>query len=177
MRKVIILTAFLIAFLACSGSRNKPVSGAATDPKNGNLYNQSGSNPKATTEAVETPPENLFGDYSGAGCSHSDSSEHCLNTSPSDHIRLRHGADQQVEAEVHLVFHSQTCHLKAPAVWVNHGFTIRAEGLDADKPCELRINVHENELALNDLNNRCREVYCGTRGSFTGARFKKRPRP
>jgi hypothetical protein len=117
-------------------------------------------------------PASLAGEYVGAGCPSGRSAD-CLRTTAQDRLTIRR-RDEQYEVEIRLVFQGQSCYMKAPASWDAARFVVRADGLEVDKPCELRLSAAAGIVTVADVENRCRQVYCGARGSLTGARFKKR---
>lgn len=126
--------------------------------------------------AASEPPSSVFGEYHGAGCPSKGQPGSCLPTGASDRIRILPGEGADALVNVKIVFEKgHSCTLEGEATWVEDHFTLRADGLDPAKPCQLELRLSDSELKLNDAGARCREVYCGTRGAFDGARFKKEP--
>jgi hypothetical protein len=160
--------AVVLAFLSCSPAPDRALTNRESAPAAVPAVPA-----QAATPASAAPsPAALIGDYVGAGCPAGRAGD-CLKTTAQDRLGIRRSGDA-FEAEVRLVFQGQTCYVKAPASWDATQFVVRADGLEVDKPCELRVAPLGAELALTDVDNRCRQVYCGSRGSFSGARFKKR---
>ncbi|GAB3894259.1 hypothetical protein GCM10028825_36300 [Spirosoma agri] len=68
----------------------------------------------------------------------------------------------------------QICELEGEATWTDGQLVLATDGLDATKPCQLMLRIKGSVLTLTDSEGRCKEVYCGTRGTFNGARFRKK---
>lgn len=116
-------------------------------------------------------PDSTYGRYLGAGCS--GVAESCIPTTRKDTLVI---SKAQGSARVALkVFFDRghRCELEGEAQWVGSRLVVRAEGLDPEKPCELGLVFGKGVVELRDLEGRCRDVYCGTRGALDGARFKK----
>jgi hypothetical protein len=129
-----------------------------------------------THHCTTKPPKTLFGEYVGIGCPAESKAGACLPTKPTDRVRLSRGKDEQATVSVKIAFdRGHSCELEGSATWSDGRFTIRADGLDPKKPCQLVLRISGSVLTLEDPEGLCREVYCGTRGMFDGARFKKKP--
>ena len=117
------------------------------------------------------PPENIFGEYVGTGCS-----EDNLSCYSANHVSIASGTGGQAEASIYLTFsEGYVCSLTGK-ISSNHGqLMLNAEGIDAADPCELDFAVSSSGLTLSDPGGRCRTVYCGAGGTFDGARFRKLP--
>ena len=126
--------------------------------------------------SIAAPPSAAFGEYIGAGCPRKGAVDSCLPTTRTDHLRISSDTDARATVNVKIVFDKgQSCGLKGKATWTNGYFRVQADGMDPDKPCQLGLHIDGPVLTLEDPGAMCREVYCGTRGAFEGARFKKRP--
>ncbi len=122
------------------------------------------------------PPTAVFGNYSGSGCPPKTRMEACLPTKATDRVGILRDRETDAKVHVKMVFDKgHVCALTGGAIWSGDRFTLRADGLDPDKPCQLTLRIQGSALTLEDAGGLCREVYCGTRGAFEGARFKKRP--
>jgi hypothetical protein len=123
--------------------------------------------------AAQRPPATVFGEYRGAGCPAGNKTD-CLSTKRTDRVRILRGRGGQSSIRINLVFEQgHTCSLEGQAVWSNNRFVINAEGIDPQKPCRLTVRIKGSILTLEDARGNCREVYCGVRGAFQGARFRK----
>jgi hypothetical protein len=122
------------------------------------------------------PPAKVFGNYVGIGCSGKAGTKDCLPTSARDRVQILRGRGNQSSVKIRIVFAGgHVCSLEGRAVRTGNSFTVRADGLDPQKPCRLALRIRGSVLTLEDAGGLCREVYCGTRGAFHGARFKKKP--
>ncbi|HVG20552.1 MAG TPA: hypothetical protein VNI02_15995 [Blastocatellia bacterium] len=117
----------------------------------------------------------LFGEYIGMGCPAKGKTAPCIPTKATDRVRISRGKDANATVNIKIVFaEGHTCTLEGRASWSDGRFTLRADGLDPNKPCQLVLRIRGSVLTLEDPGGLCREVYCGARGAFDGARFKKR---
>jgi hypothetical protein len=122
------------------------------------------------------PPSTVFGEYIGIGCPTKDKADTCLPTKSTDRVRILRGQGADATVNVKIVFDKgHICTLEGRATWTDGRFTLRADGLDPNKPCQLVLRVSGSVLTLEDPGGLCRAVYCGTRGALDGARFKKKP--
>lgn len=120
----------------------------------------------------DRPPAAVFGEYVPAGTTAKGKS----TLRKSDRIQILRGPDGETKVVVMLTADKgQVCELEGNAVWANGRFTLTADGLDETKPCRLVLRLSSSTLTLQDFEGRCREVYCGARGKFDGARFRRRP--
>ena len=122
------------------------------------------------------PPSKVFGNYVGIGCPGKAGTAGCIPTSAKDRVQILRGrAGRGASVKIRVVFAGgHVCSLEGKADWTGGGFVIRADGLDPLKPCRLVLRIRGSVLTLADAGGLCREVYCGTRGAFDGARFKKK---
>lgn len=122
------------------------------------------------------PPSSVFGKYAGIGCPAKGKADPCLPTKATDSIRILAAKDADAMVSIRIVFdRGHLCILEGRADWSDGRFTLRAEGLDPNKPCQLVLRISGSVLTLEDQGGLCREVYCGMRGAFDGARFRKKP--
>lgn len=121
------------------------------------------------------PPPNVFGDYAGIGCPAGGKPDGCLPTKSTDHVLILRGKDgKDAKVSIKIVFaKGHMCTLEGSADWSDGSFTLHADGLDPNKPCQLVLHISRSVLTLEDSGGLCRDVYCGTRGALDGARFKK----
>ena len=120
------------------------------------------------------PPTSIFGIYSGAGCHELTKTDACLPTTLRDRVILRQNKQNDAMVSIKIIFDGgHSCSISGEATWSDGIFKLRAEGLEPDKPCMLQLRVSKNRLDLLDEGGFCREVYCGTRGAFDGARFSR----
>jgi hypothetical protein len=121
------------------------------------------------------PPPSVFGDYAGIGCPANGTPDGCLPTTATDRVRILRGkGGRDATVIIKIVFaEGHTCTLEGSADWSDGAFTLRADGLDPNKPCQLVLHISRSVLTLEDSGGLCRDVYCGTRGALDGARFKK----
>jgi len=121
-------------------------------------------------------PATVFGEYVGSSCPPKTEATTCVLTKASDHVSILHDQETEAKINVKIVFDKgHICALEGRAVWSEGSFMLHADGLDPTKPCQLLLQIKGSELTLEDAGGLCREVYCGARGTFEGARFKKRP--
>lgn len=121
-------------------------------------------------------PATAFGEYVGSGCPSKAKATTCLPTKASDHVSILHGQETEAKINIKIVFDKgHICALEGGAMWSEGSFKVHADGLDPEKPCQLLLQIKDSELTLEDVGGLCREIYCGARGTFEGARFKKRP--
>jgi hypothetical protein len=121
------------------------------------------------------PPTTVFGEYTGIGCPTKGKTGSCLTTKATDRVRILRGKGADATVNIKIVFaQGHTCTLEGRAEWSDGRFTLRADGLDPNKPCQLVLRIRGSVLTLEDSEGLCREVYCGMRGAFNGARFKKK---
>ena len=120
---------------------------------------------------AQVPPE-LFGQYGGIVCG--PAIKGCIPTTASDSVTIQPAANGRATVSVRIIFAGgQTCDVDGEGRWQGGKLTLVAEGLEANRPCRLGMRVASGVLSLDDPDRSCREVYCGTRGAFDGARFKK----
>jgi hypothetical protein len=126
--------------------------------------------------SMAQPPSGVFGSYAGLGCpTTGDTEENCIPMTATDQVRISRGKDSDATVKIRMVFDKgHTCALESKATWSDGGFAVRTQGLDPNKPCQLELRITGSILTLHDPEGLCREVYCGTRGAFDGARFKKK---
>ena len=130
----------------------------------------------APLSTMAEPPSSVFGQYFGAGCPTARGAGDCLPTTAADHVRIAPDKSTGATVSVKMIFDKgHVCALEGGATWTDGRFILQADGLDPEKPCRLGLRITDSTLALEDPGALCREVYCGTRGAFDGARFKKRP--
>jgi hypothetical protein len=126
------------------------------------------------------PPASAFGTYSGAKCP-TPKPDGCVSGSAKDRVVVSHSKDGKTTASVRVLFEKGfSCSLKGEPQWVSDHFLLQADGLDADKPCKLELQVHKGSMQLRDQDGRCQQVYCGAGAAFDGAHFEKlpdKPRP
>lgn len=126
--------------------------------------------------SVAEPPATAFGDYIGSGCPSKAKADACVPTKATDRVSIQRDKEADAKVNVKIAFDKgHICALEGGAGWSDDHFTLRADGLDPEKPCQLVLRVNGSALTLEDVGGLCREVYCGTRGILDGARFKKRP--
>ncbi|KAB2927578.1 MAG: hypothetical protein F9K25_13990 [Candidatus Contendobacter sp.] len=129
-----------------------------------------------THPCAAEPPATAFGKYLGSGCPPKVKANACLPTKATDRVSILRDKETDAKASVRIVFDKgHICALEGGAVWSDDHFTLRADGLDPSQPCQLALRINGSALTLEDVGGFCRQVYCGTRGTFDGARFKKRP--
>lgn len=126
--------------------------------------------------AVAEPPLSAFGEYIGAGCPSVGKAGTCIATTPDDRVRIFRDKNANAMVSVRIIFdRGHICTLEGAATWMDGHYTLRSDGLDQNKPCQLELLINGAVLTLDDPDALCREVYCGTRGAFDGARFMKLP--
>jgi hypothetical protein len=123
--------------------------------------------------AADAVPSEVIGEYSGLPCPKGDVS--CVPTHPSDRLRIFHAPNDTVRVSVNIAFErGQRCQIETELTYSDHLLQARAEGLEENAMCELKFRQQGSALIVEDVGLRCREVYCGTGGTFSGARFKRR---
>jgi len=122
--------------------------------------------------AAEAPAA-VFGQYAGAKCPKNNTT--CVPANPSDQVHVARGTDGKAKVSVRIAFgQGHTCRMDGNAEWTGDKFTLRADGLDPNAPCELALKIQGSMLTLEDPDSRCQPVYCGARGVFNGTRFVRR---
>ena len=115
------------------------------------------------------PPSNIYGSYIGVGCPSTTNSNSCVPAKATDHVSIVRGKNADATVSVRIAFDKgQSCTLQGKAAWSNDSLTLTAEAFDSIKPCQLVLHFKGSELSLEDQGLLCREVYCGTRGTFDG---------
>jgi hypothetical protein len=121
------------------------------------------------------PPATIFGEYVGF-TDKSKSSGQYLPTKKTDKIQISRSSTADAKVTISMTFDKgQSCELEGDAVWTNGQLTVKADGLDEAKPCQLVLRINGAIVTLQDSGMYCREVYCGARGTFDKARFQKKP--
>lgn len=125
----------------------------------------------ASDEGVK-PPSSIFGHYIGAPCS-KDALD-CILTLRSDYVDIVRNSKQAARVVIHISFgHGQLCSLDRPVVWMGDHLLLLDERNSFDIKCALEIHFNGNKINLLDPHNACRDLYCGSRGSFSGAYFSR----
>ncbi len=120
------------------------------------------------------PGQDIYGSYVGAGCP--TTAESCLPTTSGDTLNITEQAGTPHVALALAFEAGQSCSIQGGATRkAGDTLVLQAEGLDPDKPCELALTFDNGVVTLRDEGGRCRDVYCGTRGSLDGSRFGRRP--
>ncbi len=91
----------------------------------------------------------------------------CLSIGEADGDRLRFDL-------VLLASNAHLCTLSGEAQAVDEGLYLYSETLDVWGLCNLRLRVSEEAIVLEDVNDVCRNSYCGARASFHGVAFSRR---
>lgn len=123
-----------------------------------------------TLPILSTVPANILGEYAGIGCLPNDDA--CVPTQSSDSVKITRGSDDQMRADIYIHFPGQLCGIEDNISWTGDQFILKAKGIDDASPCELSLKVKDSILTIEDPGLRCREMYCGTHGTFNGTRFK-----
>jgi hypothetical protein len=119
------------------------------------------------------PATEAIGDYAGLACPKGDLT--CVPTKSADRLRIFRAPDGKVRIDLHIAFdRGQRCQLQTDLTIADGVLRARAEGLQADAMCELILRPRDGVITIEDSDQRCREVYCGVRGTFSGTRFKRR---
>jgi hypothetical protein len=119
------------------------------------------------------PASDAVGKYSGVACQRRDVS--CVPARASDRLRIFRAPDRGLRLHVLIAFeHGQRCELEADLIFSDGHLMARTEGLDPNAACELILHPRYASIVLEDIGQRCREVYCGARGTLDGVRFKRR---
>jgi len=114
-----------------------------------------------------------IGEFRGAGCPKGDLS--CVPTTTSDKISVSRTGDATLSVAITIKFdRGHSCSLQEPGTWEKGRLSVRAEGVSPDKPCILNLRRDGRFLYLDDLEQRCRSLYCGTRGTLEGTRFERK---
>lgn len=94
-----------------------------------------------------------------------------------DCIWLEPGADGALSFSFILVqANAHTCSMegnaapRGPGLW---SFVSEEEGME---PCELKIKVTDKAIILEDVEDKCRQSWCGARASIGGADFARQTR-
>lgn len=124
---------------------------------------------------ADEPPAGIFGDYSGLGTAVKGKSGTSVYTRKSDRVSVSRSLNGQIRVVIRLTIDKgQVCELDGNAIWKNKQLVLTADGLDETKPCALSLLITGTRLTLRDKGGYCRDVYCGTRGTFDGASFRKK---
>jgi hypothetical protein len=115
----------------------------------------------------------IYGSYVGAGCP--TAADLCLPTTSGDTLDITEQAGAPHVALAIAFEAGQSCSMQGATRKAGDTLVLQADGLDPSKPCELTLTLDNEVVALRDQDERCRDVYCGTRGSLDGSRFRKRP--
>jgi len=119
------------------------------------------------------PAAEAIGDYAGLACPKSDLT--CVPTRASDRLRIFRTPDGTLRIDLRIAFdRGQRCQLETGLTVTDGVLRARADGLQAEAPCELILRPRNGVMTIEDSDQRCREVYCGVRGTFSGTRFKRR---
>jgi hypothetical protein len=120
------------------------------------------------------PPSTVIGEYRGHGCATKVQTD-CVPTQASDRVQIQKGQGAEALVKVKISFdRGHTCRIEGRATWSDDHFTLHADGLEPSQPCILELRVNGSELTIQDEEARCRQLYCGTRGTFDGTHFKKK---
>jgi hypothetical protein len=89
-------------------------------------------------------------------------------------MKLSRKPDGKIGVTMKLVYAAgHTCHMEGDGEWHDNKIVLQADGLEENKPCRLEIKFQNGKATLDDVEGRCRPVYCGTRGTFEGVGFTK----
>ena len=114
------------------------------------------------------PPAAIYGNYS-LTCPKSDP---CKPSA--DAMKLTSKPDGKIGVDIRLIYAAgHSCHIDGDGQWTDNKIVLEAPGLDEKKPCRLEITMQNGKAALEDVDNRCAPVYCGTRGTFHDVSFTK----
>jgi hypothetical protein len=120
--------------------------------------------------AIAEAPTNIFGTYSKS-CTPKKGIP-CRPTA--DSLVLSKKPDGKIGVELKLIYAAgHTCQMEGTSEWKDNSITLEAEGLEADKPCRLKISFQGGKAVLQDVASLCTAVYCGSRGTFHGVTFQK----
>jgi hypothetical protein len=118
-------------------------------------------------------PARVMGEYVGTACRGGD--ESCVPTGTGDRVRITRQDNGKARVELHISFdRGQSCSLDGAAAWTGQRLELVLPGLDANRPCDLVLNIHGSELSLSDKGFVCRMLYCGSRGTLEGTHFIRR---
>ncbi len=127
-----------------------------------------------TALAAEGQPDN-FGVYVGAGCPKGDLV--CVPTTKSDVVRIDRTTDGRAKVSLRISYdRGHTCNFEGAGTWEGGSLKLVAEGLEPTQPCELKLIITGTALEIEDAEQRCRAVYCGSRGTLEGTRFRREKR-
>ena len=119
------------------------------------------------------PAAEAIGDYAGLACPKGDLT--CVPTRASDRLRIFRAPDGTVRIDLRIAFdRGQRCQLETDLTVTDGVLRAGADGLQTDAMCELILRPRNGVITIEDPDQRCREVYCGARGTFSGTRFKRR---
>jgi hypothetical protein len=126
----------------------------------------------APSRAQSVLPQ-ITGEFVGSGCPKGDLG--CVPTVTSDKVNIFRTRVGELRVSIRIAFdRGQSCRLDATADLVDDAVKIHADGINPDQPCELILRRSGRALTLEDAGQHCREVYCGSRGTFDATRFHKK---
>jgi len=107
------------------------------------------------------PPQSIFGAYGRL-------------TAGQDSIRVSENANGKIGVALKLYYSTgHTCQLNNAGEWRDDHVAVVADGLDANRPCNLNLFFQKGRVLLKDEGLRCAPVYCGARGKLDGVRLPK----